>query len=109
MVMVQHIDCFFRGLKSYIFSPKIEIKPCICGNYPCAYDSCGGFNYYRYYKCEKCSIYVEGNHEFPIGVYSSMNEAEESKEPKLFVRYHGEHRAEEAWNKLVDELRQEKP
>ena len=93
---------FWNDRLSTDLEPEIDILPCRCGAMPECYDSCGGFNYYRYYKCPKCSNFVKGFHEFPVGVYSAMSEPKEmSKTPKLFVRYKGEPRAERAWNKLV--------
>ena len=99
----QTVKRYFNDERSGNLNPKIELRACACGNLPSVYNSSGGFNYYRYYKCNKCNLFATGYHQFPSGVYSAMsNPLEMPTEPKLFVVYDDEHNAEEGWNKFIE-------
>jgi hypothetical protein len=81
--------------------PTIDILPCVCGQLPSYYSSCGGFNFYGYYKCDTCNIFVTGRHDFPsIGVPGFGDN--ENNESKLFAVYRDEHNPENGWNKMME-------
>lgn len=98
----QHVEWWFNSSKyENPYEPEVRIDPCVCGKLPSLHSSCGGFNYYDYYSCNECGLFATGHHQFPFGVYVAMSSQETPSEPKLFVRYNGEHNAENGWNKFI--------
>lgn len=95
----QQIESYFRDHK-HMYTPWIHVENCVCGALPSRYSSSGWFNYYDYYKCSKCNIFVTWRHEFP-SIWIAGFWANENNEPKLFVRYDGEFRAEKWWNEFI--------
>jgi hypothetical protein len=79
------------------------LQKCKCGKYPSYHASCGGFNFYGYYKCHDCNLFATGRHQFPnIGLENfGYNE---NNEPKLFVEYSGENNSEKGWNEFINKL-----
>lgn len=102
---MQSVERWFNSSKyEELHHPEIRIEPCVCGKLPSLHSSSGGFDYYDYYQCSACGLYATGFHEFPMGVYLAMSSIEKPKEPKLFVRQKGEHRAEIGWNQFISSL-----
>lgn len=97
----QRIKSYFREQYSSMFSPRVRVAKCPkCHCNPSYYGSQGGFNYYGYYKCDRCNLFATGRHQFPsIGVagFGDNN----NNQPKLFVVYNGESNPEDGWNNLV--------
>ena len=94
------VDRYWRDEKSGSFTPPIEILKCKCGKYPSYYSSCGGFNYYGYYKCNDCNLFATGRHQFPSAIANLVGENDRN-EPKLFVVYNDEANPEDGWNELI--------
>ncbi len=100
---IKPVKRYFNDRENGVFTPSILIEKCTCGNYPSYYGSCGGFNYYGYFKCDGCNLFATGRHQFPnIGI-DNFGENQRN-EPKLFVEYDKETNSEDGWNEFIKNL-----